>query len=126
MEQIKQHNKRKGGRPKKNIKQDQLLSVKCSKLERIAIETKAKMANLSISAYLRRMGITGKIDRHEKALPKHILQLTGTLNHTAANLNQIAKKMNSNDGLDVVEKAMLNMLSKKLQSLAVEIKNYMK
>ena len=58
MEQIKQHTKNKGGRSKKRVKQDQLLSVKCSLFERVAIETKAKWANLSVSAYLRRMGLT--------------------------------------------------------------------
>jgi hypothetical protein len=126
MEQMKQHKRNKGGRPKKRVKQDQLLSVKCSLLERKAIEVKAEMANLSVSAYLRKMGLTGKIDRREKVLPKEILQLTATLNHLAANLNQIAKKRNGFDELDVVERAMLSVQSKTLQKLALEIKDYLK
>jgi hypothetical protein len=126
MAQIQEHTKNKGGRPKKRVKQDQLLSVKCSRLERVAIETKAKWANLSVSAYLRRMGLTGKIDRHEKGLPREVLQLTGTLNHIAANVNQIAKKMNCKGDLDIVDRATLNVLWEMFQTLAGEIKNHFK
>jgi hypothetical protein len=57
------------------------------------------------------MGLTGKIDRREKALPKEVLELTGTLNHMAANLNQIAKKRNGVEELNALDRATLKVQS---------------
>jgi hypothetical protein len=118
--------KRKGGRPRKAVKKNQLLGVKCSLIERRAIEIKAKSAGLSISEYLRQMGLTGKIDRQGKALPKEVLQLTGTLNHLAANMNQVAKKRNSNEELNALERATLQLEVGRIKQLAKDIKDYLK
>jgi hypothetical protein len=126
MEEVKVHTKNKGGRPKKDVKKDQLLAIKCSLSERKEIEEKAKTANLSVSEYLREMGLTGKIDRHEKTIPVEILQFTGTLNHLAANLNQIAKKRNGIEQLDALERAGLEVQSRDLKRLAEAIKNFLK
>jgi hypothetical protein len=112
----------KGGRPKKAIKKDQLLAVKCSRFERRAIEAKAKSANLTVSEYLREIALTGKIERREKALPKEVLELTGTLNHMAANLNQIAKKRNGVEELNALERAVLKVLSGEVKDIAAHIK----
>jgi len=117
--------KNKGGRPKKVVKKDQLLGMKCSLIERKAIEAKARSVNLSISEYLRKMGLTGKIDRSERAIPREVLQLTGTLNHLAANLNQIAHKRNRMDELNALERATLQHDSTALRQLAKDIKNYL-
>src|ERR1700761_5590220 len=100
MEEQRKISRNKGGRPKKAIKKDQILAVKCSLFERRAIEVRAKSVNLTISEYLREMALTGKIDIYDKALPKEVLAMSGTLNHMAANLNQIAKKRNSNEELN--------------------------
>ncbi len=116
----------KGGRPRNPVKKDQLLGVKCSLIERKVIEGKAKLANLSVSEYLRTMGVIGKIDRLEKSIPKEVLQLTGTLNHLAANLNQIAKKRNGIEELNALERAGLQVQSGVLKKLAEQIKNYLK
>jgi len=126
METKKTHIKNKGGRPKKDIKKDQFLAIKCSLIERKVIEANAKMTNLTISEYLREIGLTGKIKRQEKIFPKEILQLTGTLNHLAENLNQIAKKRNGIEQLDAFERASLELQSQDLKRLAEEIKNYLK
>jgi hypothetical protein len=126
MEITKTHIKAKGGRPKKDVKKDCLISVKCSISERDVICAKAKAVNLKVSEYLREMGLTGKIDRREKTFPKEILQLTGTLNHLAANLNQIAKKRNGVDELNALERAGLEIQSRDLKRLAEQIKNHMK
>lgn len=126
MEEVKVYIKNKGGRPRKDIKKDQLLAIKCSLSERKEIEAKAKTANLSVSEYLREMGLTGKIDRHEKSFPIEILQFTGTLNHLAANLNQIAKKRNGIEQLDAFERASLEVQSRDLKRLAEAIKNSLK
>lgn len=122
----KQLIKKKGGRPKKDIKRDQVLHLKCTLLDRKVIQAKAKLANLTVSDYLRQMALAGKIDRRERALPKEVLQLTGTLNHAAANLNQIAKKRNGIDELNALERAGLMVQSGELKRLAEEIKTYFK
>ena len=125
MEEQKTITKKKGGRPKKAVKKNQLLAVKCSLYERRAIEARAKSANLSISEYLRQISMTGKIDRHEKALPKEVLELTGTLNHMAANLNQIAKKRNGVEELNALERATLKVQSGELKGIAAQIKTFL-
>jgi hypothetical protein len=122
MEEKKRSTRNKGGRPKKAVKKDQLIAIKCSLFERRAIEARAKSANLSVSEYLREIALTGKIDRRERALPKEVLALTGTLNHMAANLNQIAKKRNSNEELNALERAELKVQSGELKGIAKQIK----
>jgi phage-related minor tail protein len=122
MEEQKPITRNKGGRPRKAVKKDQLLAVKCSLFERRAIEARAKSACLTVSEYLREIAMTGKIDRREKALPKEVLALTGTLNHLASNLNQIAKKRNSNEELNALERAELKVQSGELKGIAKQIK----
>jgi hypothetical protein len=125
MEEPNQRTKNKGGRPKKAVKKDQLLAVKCSLFERRAIEARAKSTNLNTSEYLREMALTGKIDRREKALPKEVLELTGTLNHMAANLNQIAKKRNGVEELNALDRATLKVQSGELKGIAAQIKTFL-
>ncbi|MNQ70092.1 hypothetical protein D3C85_847160 [compost metagenome] len=114
-----------GGRPKKVVKRDQLMAIKCTLYERKIIESKAKKVDLTVSEYLREVGLTAKIDYRNKALPKQILSFTGVLNHMAANLNQIAKKRNSNDELNTLERAELKVQSSQVKDLAVQIKKIM-
>jgi hypothetical protein len=125
MEKQRTTTRNKGGRPKKAVKKDQLLAVKCSLYERRAIEAKAKSVNLSISEYLREIALTGQIHRRENVLPKEVLELTGMLNHSAANVNQIAKKRNSGEELNALERAELKVLSGELNDAAVRIKTYL-
>jgi len=125
MEVQKPVTRNKGGRPRKAIKKDQLLAVKCSLFERRAIEARAKSVHLSTSEYLREMALIGKIDSREKVLPKEVLEMTGTFNHIAANLNQIAKKRNSGEELNALERASLKVQSGELKAIAVQIKTYL-
>lgn len=113
--------KHKGGRPAKAVKKDQLLGVKCSLIERRVIENKARESNISVSEYLRKLGLSGKIDMKIKIISKEVLEYKGTLNHLAANLNQVAKKRNMNDELDVIERARLECLSKEVKQLVDNI-----
>lgn len=117
--------KNKGGRPKKAIKRDQLMAIKCTLYERKVIEARAKSANLSVSEYLREIGLTGKIDRRNKALPKEVLGFTAMLSHMAANLNQIAKKRNGIDELSPLERAELKVQSGQVKEVAAQIKSYL-
>jgi hypothetical protein len=115
-----------GGRPPKQIKRDKLLGVRCSSIEQVLIKSHAKGSGLTISEYLRNLGLNGKIDRPKMRFPKEILQFTGTLNHLAANLNQIAKKRNQSDELNAIERAQLNQLSLSVKQLTSDIKNYLR
>lgn len=126
MEQEITHRRTKGGRPKKVNKRSIALTVKCNAAEQILIASKAKQAGITVSEYLRTLGINGKIDRQIKSLPQEVLLFTATLNHLAANVNQIAKKCNSNQQLSTVEKMELEMLPFKIEQLTNEIKNYLK
>ncbi len=123
IKQAKESNK--GGRPKKNIKCDQKLTVMCTLIERKVIEAKAKAALLSISEFLRKTGLGGKIDRQQKVLPKEVLAFTATINHMAANLNQIAKKRNGIEELNALERAELQYFSGQFKQLAKDIKTYL-
>lgn len=125
MEEQRTVTRNKGGRPKKAIKKDQILAVKCSLFERRAIEARAKSTNLTVSEYLREMALTGKIDIRQKTFPKQILALSGTFNHIAANLNQIAKKRNSGEELNALERADLKIQSLQMKALASEVKSYL-
>ena len=90
------------------------------------IVAKSKGAGFTASEYLCGLGVNGKIDIRNKALPKEVLQFTSTLNHLAASLNQIAKKRNGIEELNALERASLEVQSRDLKKLAEEIKNYLK
>lgn len=125
MTMMNQTIKNKGGRPKKGLKKECRVSVRCSFVQRKAIQAKARSVNFSVSECLLTMGLTGKIDSKEKALPKEILKFIGTLNHLAANLNQIAKKRNGIEPLNAFERADLLVQSNDLKQLSLTIKNYL-
>lgn len=116
----------KGGRPKKENKRGQQLAVMCTKTERKIIEDKAKLSNTSISQFLRELALQGQVDRKIKVLPKEVLLFTATLNHLAANMNQVAKKRNQNDELNAIERAGLIVLSNEIKKLAQDIKYFLK
>ena len=84
------------------------------------------MAGLRLSEFIREAALRGRAVRQAKVIPKEILQFTATLNHLAANINQLAKKSNQNYFLDEADKATLRMLPEDVKQLAESIKNYMK
>jgi len=117
----------KGGRPRKVVKRDQLLGVKCTLLERKAIEHKAKENILSVSEYLRELGLNSvTITRKQKSLPKEVLLFTATLNHLAANINQIAYRRNRGDSITAFERLELLQLAIEIKGLFATIKSYLK
>ncbi|MBI1342127.1 MAG: mobilization protein [Terrimonas sp.] len=120
------YKKNKGGRPKKAVKRDQQLAVMCTMLERKLIETKARSFNVSLSEFLRNLALEGQIDRKIKMIPKEVLLFTATLNHLAANMNQVAKKRNQHDELNAIERAGLMVMSTEIKKLADDIKTYLK
>jgi hypothetical protein len=126
METVAVRIKNKGGRPVKAVKQNHFIGVKCSQIEKTLMREKAKILGLTLSEYLRETGLKGQAVSKIKTLPVEVLQLTGTLNHLAAKLNQIAKKRNGIEQLDALERAGLEVQSRDLKRLADAIKNYLK
>ena len=127
MERNKTGKTSKGGRPRKVVKRDQLLGVKCTLLERKEIEHKAKENILSVSEYLRELGLNSvTITRKQKSLPKEVLLFTATLNHLAANINQIAYRRNRGDSITAFERLELLQLAIEIKGLFATIKSYLK
>jgi hypothetical protein len=110
----------KAGRPKKKVTMQEQLAVMCTVIDRKIIEHKAKKAGMSISSFLREIGLKGEVN--VKTYPKEILAFTGRLNHLAANINQIAKKRNLNESLSPIDRAELKMLSEEIKELSIQIK----
>jgi hypothetical protein len=116
----------KGGRPKKSHHLDEKITVMCSRIDVITIRFYAKELNLTLSEYLRTLGLKRQVDRKIKVLPREALQLIGTLNHIAANINQIAHKRNRGDELNAIERATLMALCTELKELAKAVKTALK
>lgn len=122
--ELKERTKRKkGGRPRKAVRKEHVLALKCSLFEKKAIAIKAKSVNLSVSAYLRQMALSGKVNTRVRVLPKEVLMLTARLNHISANLNQIARKRNGTEELKESERANLQAQSGELKELTDLIKS---
>lgn len=112
----------KGGRPKKKEKRDQQLAVMCTREERELIEQRAKQANIPVSVWLRSIALQGQTGSLKKTFPKEILLFTATLNHIAANINQLTKKHNQYQLFSVAEITQLHDLVAALKQLSADIK----
>jgi len=123
--EVKGKTRNKGGRPSKKVKRDSLIGVKCTNVEKTIIIHKAKKLCLTASEYLRTLGVKRQVDRKIKALPKEVLELNGTLNHMAANLNQVAKKRNREETFNDIERAEFLMLRDDILELIKQIRNYL-
>jgi hypothetical protein len=127
MELIKNRNKKnKGGRPKVAVKRDEALTVMCNLEEKKNIMENAKISNVPVSVFLRELGLKGRVKTKIKTLPREVLQITGTLNHLAANINQIARKRNKGESLNAIDRALLNKEVRELQTVVKEIKTAIK
>ena len=115
----------KGGRPKVPHKKTEVISVMCNLLEKKIIQANARNTGKTVSVFLRDLGLLRRTVVRARNLPKSVLQLTGTLNHIAANINQLAKKRNQGNDLNGMERALLNQEIRSLQSLVQDIKNFM-
>lgn len=124
MEQSKGFTKSKGGRPEKVVKRDKPLGVKCTTVEAFLIKAKAEKVQLTVSEYLREQGLNGKVDMRRKVFPKEVLHAIASLSHLAANLNQIAKKRNSQDELNALERAELQYAVTQLKQFIKDCKQY--
>ena len=122
MDQENTNKNNKGGRPSKAIKRNKPLTVKCTAIERAIIVSKAKKVNQTVSEYLRTLGLSCNPVMIVKAIPKEVLALCGALNHLDGLLNQVAKKRNSNDELNALERADLKLLEMRIKEIVEAIK----
>lgn len=113
--------RKRGGRPRKQVKKTEQLAVMCTPIDRLIIRAKAKEANLTISEFLLQAGKGAPIKI--KRIPCEILQFTGRINHTAGLLNQLVRKLNCGLSLSKIEQLLLVSCLKRLQNLSLEIKS---
>lgn len=116
---------KRGGRPKAVIKRNARFTVMCTIVEKKLLQANARKVNSPVSVYLRELGLKPDIRFRIRTLPKEVLQLTGTLNHMAANLNQIARKRNKGDDLNAMDRALLNKEVRMLEVLVSEVRSYL-
>jgi hypothetical protein len=124
MEEVKKNTSNKGGRPAKAIKRNKLIGVKCSTTEKFLIEAKAKAAGMTRASFLRVAGLNGKVDIRKKVIPNEVLKGIAGLNHIGANLNQIARKRNSFDELNALERAELQNIVAEIKQFVQKFRNY--
>jgi hypothetical protein len=113
-----------GGRPSVPHKRRSSVSVMCTLIEKKIIEANAKRAGMNASVFLRNLGLNTRIEVRVKTLPKPVLEMRGTLNHIAANLNQIARRRNQGDDLNAMERALLDQDVRSLRGLVKNINAY--
>ena len=119
-------NRKKSGRPKVSQKKNVNVTVSCNIIEKKLIQDCARKVNTSVSVYLRELGLKGAVRIKLKTLPKEVLQFTGTLYHIAATLSPIARKRNSAEDLNVIDRALINQEMRAIQQVVEEIKAYLK
>jgi hypothetical protein len=113
-----------GGRPKVQHKKSEALSVMCNLLEKKIIQANARNIGKTVSVFLRDLGLNNRTAVRLRTLPRSVLQLTGTLNHIAANINQLAKKRNQGNDFNGMERALLNQEIRSLQTLVKDIRSF--
>jgi hypothetical protein len=124
MEQKDKPIKNKGGRPKVAVKKNQLISVKCSLMEKTIIKGKARTVKLTSSQFLRQLGLDGKIDRPKNDYPKEVLQFIKLLNNIASSINQIARKLNDKGEFTLYWQEQLELHLADLKKMEGQINSY--
>ncbi|ATP56054.1 hypothetical protein CPT03_06065 [Pedobacter ginsengisoli] len=119
-------NRKKSGRPKATQKKNVNITVSCNIIEKKLIQDCARKVNTSVSVYLRELGLKGTVRIKLKTLPKEVLQFTGTLYHIAAILSPIARKRNSAEDLNLIDRVLINQEMRAIQQVVEEIKAYLK
>lgn len=122
---IRNDSSNKGGRPKTVVKRNARVTVMCTIIEKKLIQANARKVNVRPSIYLRELGLKPDIRFKLRVLPKEVLLLTGTLNHIAANLNQIARKRNKGEDLNAMDRALLNREVRALEDLVINVRSYL-
>ena len=98
--------------------------LRCTPTEKRYIEIRAREAGLSVSVFLRDMGLKDSPEKR-KTLPPEVLAYTGMLSGLIGSLEVIARKRLDNEDLDALDRAELNFRAKEVKQLIVDIKAYL-
>ena len=116
--------KSRGGRPRKTVKKDQFINVRCTVEEKKIISAKANDMVLKPGEYLRTVGLNQQIVMKRKNLPLEVLQMIGVMNHLSANMNQFARKMN--ERFSFSDFINFSKLTSEIRAIPPLIKSYLK
>lgn len=83
---------RKAGRPRKQMKKDQRLTLVCTQTERLFISKWAKEKGLTVSDYLRVMAFTQNEDSIKPEFSREARPLLVQLNYLIGNLKEMLEK----------------------------------
>jgi hypothetical protein len=115
----------KGGRPKKVLKKNQRITVKCTNLDKATIEGKSKLAELTVSEFLLELGLTGQVDTRQRVIPGPLLDLKASLLPIGNNLNQLTKIFHGKPNLfTAADLEQLQKVLGTLQEVLALIKGY--
>lgn len=116
------YKKNKGGRPKKELKRNALVSVRFTRNEKQALKYIAKKENENPSEFLRNIALK-KIGISVRKKPnKEVQELRNELRRIGVNLNQIAKQLNTNNQLKSTQISMFEITLKELFKTLINIK----
>jgi hypothetical protein len=103
---------KKGGRPTQEVKRNQLLGVKCTHLEKFTIEAHARSHHLSVSEYLRLLGLQQGGAPKAKHAPSELLQFSGQLCQLVSQLNALSNHYYEAGSIHALEWAQVQTLCK--------------
>ena len=98
--------------------------LRCTPTEKRYIMIRAREAGLSVSVFLRDMGLKDSPEKR-KTLPPEVLASIGVLSGIIGNLEIIARKRLDNEDLDALERADLKFRAAELKMMITEIKSYL-
>ncbi|MDO6435391.1 hypothetical protein Q4E93_32545 [Flavitalea sp. BT771] len=98
--------------------------LRCTPTEKRYIKIRAREAGLSVSVFLRDMGLKDSPEKR-KTLPPEVLAFIGVLSGIISVLEIIARKRLDNEDLDGLERAELMFRAKEVKQLIKDIKSYL-
>jgi hypothetical protein len=97
--------------------------LRCTPTEKRYIKIRAHEAGLSVSVFLRDMGLKDSPEKR-KTLPPEVLAFIGQLAQLIGALEIIARRRLDNEDLDGLERAELNFRAKEVKILIKDVKSY--
>jgi len=108
----------------KSLRKSTYVMLRCTPAEKRYIKIRARDAGLSVSVFLRDMGLKDSPEKR-KTLPPEALASIGVLSGLIGTLEIIARKRLDNEDLDGLERAELNFRAKEVKMVIKDIKSYL-
>ena len=108
----------------KSHRKSSYVMLRCTPAEKRYIKIRARDAGLSVSVFLRDMGLKDSPEKR-KTLPPEVLAFNGVLSGIISALEIIARKRLDNEDLDGLERAELNFRAKEVKMVIKDIKSYL-